>query len=190
MAVKNYCIIQRNGYYYIPVKAKFDPYGKGKLSYLACLPNFFGGTMENMESPEAGLIREVAEESQEKIELSDCQFYLKDLFSFAMKKMGRNGEILDYYGFYLLTVEDAGEFFEEDVCILDPSVAEASKKEMSCILKIAVDDLRGKTVEEFLDLCIRMEGNLFDLNEQERFPLSQWKKDTGTKDAFLALLAS
>ena len=56
---------------------------------------------------------------------------------------------------------------------------------MSCILKISVDDLAGKNIDEFLDICMRQREDLVDI---DNFDNSQWKHDTGTKDAFAALL--
>lgn len=51
MAERVYCIVKKDGDYYIPVKAKLNPYNR-RRAYLACLPNFFGGKMEDGENDE------------------------------------------------------------------------------------------------------------------------------------------
>ncbi len=70
---KVYCILKDEDYIYFPIAAQYSPYflhdGKKVESYLAGMPNFFGGNREGTESIEAALAREIEEESQGKIVL-------------------------------------------------------------------------------------------------------------------------
>ncbi len=70
---KVYCILKDEEYIYFPIAAQYSPYflhdGKNVESYLAGMPNFFGGNREGTESIEAALAREIEEESQGKIVL-------------------------------------------------------------------------------------------------------------------------
>lgn len=70
---KVYCIIEKERYIYFPIAAQYSPYflhdGTEMESYLAGMPNFFGGNMEGRESIEEALMREIREESQGKIDL-------------------------------------------------------------------------------------------------------------------------
>lgn len=72
---KVYCIVKKQGDIYFPIKAKEGPYtdeeGKLKVSYLAGMPNFFGGTVKAGENRFSALIRELAEESQDNIVLRE-----------------------------------------------------------------------------------------------------------------------
>ncbi len=70
---KVYCIIERDEYIYFPISAQYSPYflhdDQYMESYLAGMPNFFGGNMEGRETIEEALMREIREESQGKIDL-------------------------------------------------------------------------------------------------------------------------
>ena len=70
---KVYCILEKDGYIYFPIAAQDSPYflhdGDKRESYLAGMPNFFGGNMEGEESIEKALAREIKEESQGRIVL-------------------------------------------------------------------------------------------------------------------------
>lgn len=188
MVNRYYCIVKRGENYYIPVKARYNPYlldkGKQKYSYLACLPNFFGGREESADQNVwEGLAREVSEESQERITVAAELMALEDnrRLLYQCELQGRNDQ--EHYEFYLVTVAEEGEYFAGDLCILDTQ-GEAKTREMSGILKIAVSALAGKNLNGFLDYCKSRGGNLVDLNLR----LAQWIEDEGTKDAFAALL--
>lgn len=188
MVNRCYCIIERGGNYYIPVKAKYNPYLLDKriqkIAYLACLPNFFGGREEcSDQSAWEGLAREVFEESQEQITVSSDLLAAEENRR-LLYQCDLQGKVdREHYEFYLVTVEDEGEYFGGDLCLLNEP-GEAKTREMSCILKVAVAALAGKDLNGFLNYCKSKAGNLVDLNLR----LAQWSGDEGTKDAFAALL--
>lgn len=186
MAEKVYCIVKRGNNYYIPVKAALNPYN-GAPAYLACLPNFFGGNIERGECYYLGLAREVKEESQGNVSIdAECLRARNVQLLYQCQSRGRGG--IDYYSFYLVTVTEGGDYFAEDKYPIDMTVADAKEKEMSCILKIPVNDLSGKSIDEFLEICERKADGWVDLHSQETLVNSQWKRDQGTKDAFAELL--
>lgn len=187
MANRSYCIIERGDNYYIPVKAKYNPYLLDrrieKVSYLACLPNFFGGKEESDDGGLwVGLAREVEEESQGQIIIAPEVLEGRNRRTLYQCDLPGNNE-MEHYEFYLVTVSDEGEYFAGDLCILNRP-GEAKTREMSCILKLAVNELAGKDLNGFLNLCRLKAGNLVDLNLR----IAQWNRDEGTKDAFAALL--
>lgn len=70
---KAYCLFEKEGYIYFPVAAQLAPYvkedGTRAETYLAGMPNFFGGNIniKKKETVECALAREMEEESQGKI---------------------------------------------------------------------------------------------------------------------------
>lgn len=201
MTEKVYCIVKKGGDYYIPVKAEKNPYPgyEEKEAYLACLPNFFGGKKNCDESLEEALIREVSEESQEKICLQSGRFEMEECYAFSdnktIRKPGRPDRTITIsYKFYLVTVNERGMYFHENCLDMNMEEPEAEKREMRCILKIPVNnDLRGKDVDVFLQLCKnlvrddRVKINQLNSDGKENTALRDWKADQGTKDAFKVL---
>ena len=198
MADKVYCIVKKGKYYYIPDKAKTNPYN-GKPAYLACLPNFFGGTKEDGESSEQSLTREVREESQGNVsliteradQLADRDFSILYRFRYA-----RAYRRVDNYVFYLVTMPDDGrEYFAENCLALDMgATVPEDQREMSCIMKIPVADLAGgMSVNTFLGYCKNFAGDWVNIDStgpdgKENKALSDWLNHQGTKDAFAVLL--
>ena len=187
MAEKNYCIIQSGDAYYVPIKAEFNPYPghESEKAYLACLPNFFGGARERGENFYEGIAREVREESAGKINIST-----------AVYERGQWKRLYQYrqYTFYLVTLSDRVEYFGGNLCDLSGMAEKPAEKEMSCILKIPVDnDLRGKSFDSFLERCKQIGGDFVNINPRnpdgsDNNSLTQWKTHEGTKDAFKELL--
>ena len=66
---KAYAILYDYEYIFFPVKALIDPYKPSKKSYLANMPNFFGGNVEitEIKNHQIALEREIKEESQLQI---------------------------------------------------------------------------------------------------------------------------
>lgn len=202
MAEKVYCIVKRNGNYYIPVKARLNPYpGHGwEEAYLACLPNFFGGRVERGECHYLGLAREVKEESQGKVNI-DMQCLRASNVQLLYKwdnenrgQRGQRGQNVCYYRFYLVTVTEEGDYFDENCFALDmQNHLDPAEREMSCILKIPVDDLVGKDINGFLNICKELGGDWVNFdrsnpNDENNLALTQWRAHEGTKDAFAKLL--
>lgn len=197
MAERVYCIVKKDGDYYIPVKAKLNPYNR-RRAYLACLPNFFGGKMEDGENDEQNdeqaLIREVREESQENINIEGLGAEgLQLLYQCQIEE--------DHYRFYLVTMTEGVVNINGDVFLLDDGEnLPNEQREMRCILKIPVNRLAGVTNDRFLGISKewvspkeRETGKIL-VNFDPRYPndennraLKQWKTDVGTKDAFRVL---
>lgn len=123
---KVYCIIEKDGYIYFPIAAQYSPYflhdGTEKESYLAGMPNFFGGNMEGRETIEAALMREIQEESQGKIDLGIPAGALGVPVFADPKEVERPEQ--DTYKFYVLKVENCAiknfEWGSRDVIPLCP----------------------------------------------------------------------
>lgn len=100
--IKVYCILEKDGYIYFPVAAQYSPYslydGDKAESYLAGMPNFFGGNMEERESIEEALAREIKEESQERIILNIPNKLETPIFAALLGQ--------DTYKFYVLKPEN------------------------------------------------------------------------------------
>ena len=105
---KVYCILEDEEYIYFPVAAQNSPYflhdGKEVESYLAGMPNFFGGNMEGEESIEKALAREIKEESQGKIDLEIPAGTLGDPIFADPPGTARPGQ--DTYKFYVLNLRN------------------------------------------------------------------------------------
>ena len=196
---KSYCIIKKDGYAYFPIKAKLGPYrdkaGKLEIGYLAGMPNFFGGTVEGDNDIYDTLVKEVSQESQENITINFSDTDSKDekrkkienacvlLNSFTFE--GRNPTT---YYFYCLNA-DANQpsvtikgFENSNVLELSTDVSWGEEyREMSCILKIPVDQL-CKNFDNFLDKCIET-GREYLLDKGTITEHQDWK-DAGTQDAF------
>ncbi len=193
---KSYCIINKGGYAYFPIKAKSGPYydGNGRLAtgYLAGMPNFFGGTVESGQNIYSTLINEVREESQGEIEIrlnaadnkevqnSKIMRACEELFSFSYRGT-------DYY-FYSFNADD----YQPSVTITDfrnSNILELSTearwdpkcREMSCILKIPLDQLH-KNFDNFLDKCIEI-GSEYLSDKRTISEHRDWN-DEGTQNAF------
>lgn len=193
MAEKVYCIVKRGNNYYIPVKAALNPYNEAP-AYLACLPNFFGGNIERGECYYLGLAREVKEESQGNVSIdAECLRASNVQLLYQCQSRGRGG--IDYYRFYLVTMTEGGDYFDDNMIPLDNQGEDLTnaEKEMSCILKVPVaNDLRGKNIDEFLAYCRTLGNDLVNFNpanpdDRTNSALKQWKEHEGTKDAFKAL---
>ncbi|MDE6851484.1 MAG: hypothetical protein K2J67_03210 [Lachnospiraceae bacterium] len=194
MAEKVYCIVKRDGNYYIPVKARYNPYN-GREAYLACLPNFFGGNIERGECHYLGLAREVREESQGNVSI-DAECLRASNFQLLYHCQYENRNRIDHYRFYLVTMTEDGDYFHEDVILLDNQAARPNaEKEMSCILKIPVNRLAGTNNHELLQICKDGVSSSESLGEilvditPGSNALRDWNAHEGTKDAFSALLA-
>lgn len=105
---KVYCIFEKEGHIYFPIAAKWSPYylknNVEKESYLAGMPNFFGGNVEGRESVEQALAREIREESQGKIHVEIPAGALGETIFMSRPKetdMDRNT-----YAFYILRREN------------------------------------------------------------------------------------
>ena len=194
MAEKVYCIVKRGNNYYIPVKAALNPYN-GDSAYLACLPNFFGGNIERGECYYLGLAREVKEESQRQVSIdAECLRASNVQLLYQCQSRGRSGT--NNYRFYLVTMTEGGDYFAENCKVLDTDAQRhpyAAEREMSCILKIPVNDVAGNNIENFLAICKAFGGDLVNINPKNsddtpNKAFSDWNSDRGTKDAFEALL--
>lgn len=123
---KVYCIIEKDGYMYFPIAAQYSPYflhdGTEMESYLAGMPNFFGGNMEGRELIEETLMREIREESQGKIDLEILAGVLGTPVFSDPKEVECPGQ--DTYKFYVLKVENCDiknfEWGSGDVILLCP----------------------------------------------------------------------
>lgn len=86
---KVYCILIIDGWVYFPIAAQMSPYirrnGQRVESYLAEMPNFFGGNKNVQggvwEDDCTALIREIQEESQGNIQVQISEEVLEELFS-------------------------------------------------------------------------------------------------------------
>lgn len=86
---KVYCILIIDGWVYFPIAAQMSPYirrnGQRVESYLAEMPNFFGGNKNVQggvwEDDCTALIREIEEESQGNIQVQISEEILEELFS-------------------------------------------------------------------------------------------------------------
>lgn len=194
---KSYCIIQKEGYAYFPIKAKSGPYygeaGELKKGYLAGMPNFFGGTVERGKDRYFTLIDEVSQESQEniKIYLSDHEEEQKNKIMGACELLkyfifeGKNTTEYFFYSFnadgYQPTVTIKG-FESGNMLRLSTDVNWQEKyREMSCILKIPVSQLH-KNFDNFLDKCIETSSEYL-LDKGTITEHQDWK-DEGTQNAF------
>lgn len=193
---KSYCIINKGGYAYFPIKAKSGPYydrnGRLATGYLAGMPNFFGGTVEENQSIYSTLIREVDEESQGYIEIrlnaadnkevqnSKIMRACEELFSFSYRET--------YYYFYSFNADEyqpsvtISDFRNSNILELSAEASvDAKRREMSCILKIPVTQLH-KNFDNFLDKCIEM-GSEYLLDKRTITEHRDWN-DEGTQNAF------
>ena len=206
---KSYCIIKKDGYAYFPIKAKSGPYRDKAdqliIGYLAGMPNFFGGTVESDKGKDKydTLVDEVSQESQENITINFSDTDSKDekrkkienacvlLNSFTFE--GRNPTT---YYFYCLNADaDANADADqpsvtikgfENSNVLELSTDARLKeeyREMSCILKIPVDQL-CKNFVNFLDKCIET-GSEYLWDKRTITEHQDWK-DEGTQNAFRA----
>lgn len=194
---KSYCIIKKDGYIYFPIKAQSGPYrdrtGRLIKGYLAGMPNFFGGTVERNKNIYSTLVNEVCEESQGNIRINlnaaDDEEEQNSKIESACVRLkyfiSSKGTKYYFYSFnadeYQPSVDISG-FGSSDMLILSTNAAlEAKYREMSCILKIPVDQLH-KNLENFLDKCIEIgSNNLLDKETITGHP--EWN-DEGTQDAF------
>lgn len=88
---KVYCILIIDGWVYFPIAAQMSPYirrnGQRVESYLAEMPNFFGGNKDVrgdvMEDDCMALAREIEEESQGNIQVQISEDMLEELLSEA-----------------------------------------------------------------------------------------------------------
>lgn len=104
---KVYCILTYDRWVYFPIAAQLSPYiidGKRVESYLAGMPNFFGGNKnqngEGMwEDNCTALAREIREESQDNIQVEIFEEALKPLVSSKDEKGNT-------YCFYLVRMEN------------------------------------------------------------------------------------
>ena len=105
---KVYCILMHGGYVYFPIAASKAPYiidGARPESYLAGMPNFFGGNKDvgkdgRVEDDCTALAREIEEESQGNIQVEIPEEALEEIFSWNNKENG------DTYRFYLVRMEN------------------------------------------------------------------------------------
>lgn len=193
MAEKVYCIVKKGNNYYIPVKAALIPYNEDP-AYLACLPNFFGGNIERGECYYLGLAREVKEESQGQVSIdAECLRASNVQLLYQCQSRSRSGT--NNYRFYLVTMTEGGDYFANNMIPLDHQGENLTnaEKEMSCILKIPVNDVAGNNIENFLAICKAFGGDLVNINPKNsddtpNKAFSDWNSDRGTKDAFEALL--
>lgn len=104
---KVYCILMHGGYVYFPIAAAKAPYiidGTRPESYLAGMPNFFGGNKDvgkdgRVEDDCTALAREIEEESQGNIQVEIPEAALEEIF----RSDEGNG---DTYRFYLVKMEN------------------------------------------------------------------------------------
>lgn len=101
---KAYCLFEKEEYIYFPVAAQLAPYeGENKKraeTYLAGMPNFFGGNIMENETVEFALAREMEEESQGNIQVEILRERLgKPVFA---EPAGGARKDQDSYKFYLL----------------------------------------------------------------------------------------
>lgn len=101
---KAYCLFEKEEYIYFPVAAQLAPYeGENKKraeTYLAGMPNFFGGNIMENETVECALAREMEEESQGNIQVEILRERLgKPVFA---EPAGGARKDQDSYKFYLL----------------------------------------------------------------------------------------
>ena len=204
---KSYCIIKKDGYAYFPIKAKSGPYrdkaGKLKIGYLAGMPNFFGGTVESDKGKDKydTLVDEVSQESQENITINfsdtdstdekreKIKGACEELYSFTF--LGRNPTTYYFYSFnaddYQPSVTIKG--FESSNLLELSTDARLKEecREMSCILKIPVDEL-CKNFYNFLDKCIETDKKPPEEHLLDRGTITEHQdwKDEGTQNAFRA----
>ncbi len=107
---KVYCILTYGGCVYFPIAAAKAPYiidGARPESYLAGMPNFFGGNKDvgkdgRMEDDCTALAREIEEESQGNIQVEIPEAALEEIF----RSDEENG---DTYRFYLVRLENCND---------------------------------------------------------------------------------
>lgn len=193
---KSYCIINKGGYAYFPIKAKSGPYydrdGRLATGYLAGMPNFFGGTVEENQSIYSTLIREVDEESQGNIEIrlnaDDNKEVQNNKIMRACEKLFSFSYRGTYYCFYSFNADGyqpsvtIADFRNSNILELSTKARWAPKyREMSCVLKIPVAQLH-KNFDNFLDKCIEI-GSEYLLDKETITEHQDWK-DEGTQNAF------
>lgn len=104
---KVYCIIEDDNYIYFPVAVQLAPYEdkfkNRREAFLAGMLNFFGGSMDEDETIEEALAREIREESQGRIILE----IPKEALGAPVFKdpVGTARTDQDTYEFYVLRVE-------------------------------------------------------------------------------------
>ncbi len=101
---KAYCLFEKEECIYFPVAAQLAPYvkknGTRAETYLAGMPNFFGGNIMENETVECALAREMEEESQGNIRVEILRESLrKPVFA---EPAGDAKKDQDSYKFYLL----------------------------------------------------------------------------------------
>lgn len=115
---KVYCIVRTETDVYIPIKAAINPY-TGAPAYLKQLPNFFGGTVEEVtyingrlqtkkRSEHAALCAELSQESRHTINM-DEEAILEQMENGILLKTkvyreSKKGVIQENYSFYLLSI--------------------------------------------------------------------------------------
>lgn len=155
---KVYCILKDNEYVYFPVAAHYSPYslhfGKREESYLAGMPNFFGGNMEDTDGGNivAALSREIEEESQGRIKLEISVEALGETIFKEPEGPAQSGQ--DTYEFYILNLENraAKKFIweSENIVSLHEFVAEDKNPKAYCaqyedsfLVRMPINQLRN-----------------------------------------------
>ncbi len=139
--------------------------------------------MDDGETEKEALIREVKEESQKVI-------WLKENDMEEWKLLYSNTIDGDQYSFYFIPVQCDNIFFEGNIWDLTfKADAKREEREMSCIIKVPIEHLRGKEINYFLAECktqggkfVNIDGNGYDGQ------LDRWFNDKGTQDAFKKVL--
>lgn len=134
---KVYCILEKDGNIYFPIAAQYSPYflhdGDKVESYLAGMPNFFGGNMEGAESIEAALVREIKEESQGRIILNISEKLEAPIFA---DPTGTALPGQDTYKFYVLNLGNCSietfDWGDDNVIQLRPFQKEVDSSKKYC----------------------------------------------------------
>lgn len=156
MSDKVYCIVQFGDFIYIPVKAEKNPYN-GEEAYLKGLPNFFGGTKDEIyyegqerkekpRTPAEALSDELREESRNYINVSEPDIAGQITNENMLLNMQVAGS---QYWFGLISIQTdpipkkEGEPYMPQDYILDfyKEFRDPSENEMKCILKVPITDV-------------------------------------------------
>lgn len=150
MSDKVYCIVQYGDFIYVPVKAETNPYN-GREAYLKGLPNFFGGTKdeiyyegqkrkEKTRTAAKALSDELREESQNNINISEADI-AGQLTADNMLLNAQVGE--SQYWFYLINIQagNLGESATGDIWDFCEESEEQNENEMKCVVKVPIAEV-------------------------------------------------